>query len=141
MSPTSICPLVRKGALPGAIQNKIQVEAKQHEGIFLGIKDESEVAVVGTPHGKFFARRIRRVPKEDSGDGLLFNRIRGLPCDLQPVVERDREQSVVGRQSCRSRSTSSTADNRELPRRVYSRRAVQLARHGYTDHCIGCQHD
>ena len=79
-SPTSIRPLVRKGALPGAVQKKIQTEAKQHEGIFLGIKDESEVAVMGTLPGKVFARSIRRVPKEDSGDGILFNRIRGLPC-------------------------------------------------------------
>ena len=28
-------------------KRKVQVEAKWHEGIFLGIKDESEIAVVG----------------------------------------------------------------------------------------------
>ena len=56
-------------------KRKVQVEAKWHEGIFLGIKDESEIAVVGTPHGVVFARSIRRVPKEDSGDGMLFNSI------------------------------------------------------------------
>ena len=27
-----------------------------------------------------------------------------------------------------------------LPRRVYIRRSVGLARYGYTDRCIGCQH-
>ena len=28
----------------------------------------------------------------------------------------------------------------QLPRRAYIRRAVELARYGYTDQCIGCQH-
>ena len=35
-------------------KRKVQVEAKWHEGIFLGIKDESEIAVVGRPHGIVF---------------------------------------------------------------------------------------
>ena len=35
-------------------KRKVQVEAKWHEGIFIGIKDESEIAVVGTPHGIVF---------------------------------------------------------------------------------------
>ena len=65
-------------------KRKIQVEAKWHEGIFFGIKDESEIAVVGTPHGAVFAGRIRRVPKEDSGDGML---IKGVPRELQSGVE------------------------------------------------------
>ena len=43
--------------------------------------------MVGTPHGIVFARSIRRVPKEDSGDGMLFNSIRGAPWQLQPGVE------------------------------------------------------
>ena len=28
----------------------------------------------------------------------------------------------------------------QLPRRVYIRRSLELARYGYTDRCIGCQH-
>ena len=35
-------------------KGKVQVEAKWHEGIFLRIKDESEIAVVGSPHGIVF---------------------------------------------------------------------------------------
>ena len=57
-------------------KREVLVEAKCHEGIFLGTKDESEIAVVGTPHGIVFARSIRRVPTEDSGDGMLFNSIK-----------------------------------------------------------------
>ena len=60
-------------------RRKVQVEAKWHEGIFFGIKDESEIALVGTPHGIVFSRSVRRVPKEDSGDGMIFNSIKGAP--------------------------------------------------------------
>ena len=63
---------------------KVQVESKWHEGIFLGIQDEFEIAVVGTPHGIVFSRSIRRVAKEDCGDGMLFNSIRGALWELQP---------------------------------------------------------
>ena len=68
-------------------KRKIQVEAKWHEGIFLGVKEHSETAVDGTPHGIVFSRSIRRVPKEDSGDGMLFSSIRGAQWELQPGAE------------------------------------------------------
>ena len=68
-------------------KRKVQVEAKWHEWIFLGIKDEFEIAVAGTPHGLVFSRSIRRVREEDSGDGMLFNSIRGAPWELQPGAE------------------------------------------------------
>ena len=67
-------------------KRKVRVEAQWHEEIFLGIKDESEIAVVGTPHGSVFSRSIRRVPQEDSGDGMLFNSIKGVPWELQREV-------------------------------------------------------
>ena len=73
-------------------KRKVQVEAKWHEGTFVGTKDESEIAVVGTPHGIVFARSIRRVSKEDSGDGVLFNSFKGVPWDTQPGIERERER-------------------------------------------------
>ena len=38
-------------------KREVQVEAKWHEEIFLGIKDESEIAVVGTPHGIVFSEK------------------------------------------------------------------------------------
>ena len=124
------------------LEQSIQVVAKCHEGIFLGIEDGSKVAVVGTPHGTVSARSIRRVPKEDSGDGMLFNSIRGLPWDLQLGVERqivNRVQLDVRAAVPEAQAPPPTAGE-QLPRRVYIRRAVELARYGYTDQCIGCQH-
>ena len=75
-------------------KSKVQVEAKWHEETFFGIKDESEIAVVVTPHGIFLARSIRRVPKEDSGDSMLFNSIKGAPWERQSGVEREVENRV-----------------------------------------------
>ena len=89
--------------------------SKWHEKIFQGNKDESEIAVVGTPDGIVFSRSIRRVPKEDSGDGMLFNSIRGAPWELQPRAEGGAVNRV------------------QLD-------AVELARYGYTERCLGCQH-
>ena len=123
-------------------KRKVQVEAKWHEGIFLGIKDESEIAVVGTSHGIVFSRRIRRVPKEESGDGMLFNSIRGAPWELQPGADGgvvNRVQLDV-QAAIPEREAPPPTVGEQLPRRVYIRRSVELARYGYTDRCIGCQH-
>ena len=120
-------------------KRKVQVEATWHEGIFLGIKDKSVIALVGTPHGIVQSRSIRRVPEEDSGDGMLF---RGVPWELQPGTEG----GVVNRvqldihAAIPEREAPPPTISELLPRRVYIRRSVELARYGYTDKCIGCQH-
>ena len=123
-------------------KRKVQVEAKWDEGIFYGTKDESEIAVVGTPHGIVFSRSIRRVPKEDSGDGMLFNSIRGAPWELQPRAEGgvvNRVQLDVQAATPERQAPPPTVGE-QLPRRVYIRRSVELARYGYADRCIGSQH-
>ena len=76
-------------------KKKIQSGAKWHEWIFLGIKEESEVAMVGTPHRTAFVNSI-------NGGSM------GLSAWSR---QRDREQNAVGCQSCRFRSTG-TAGNR-----------------------------
>ena len=92
--------------------------------ISIVIKNESEVAVVGAPHGIVFAQSARRVPIEDAGDGVLF--IEGAPWDLQSGVERERDRgrTAVGFQSCCSRGTSSTDDNRGAVAKKSSRQAI-----------------
>ena len=125
-------------------KRKVQVEAKWHEAkwIFPGIKDESEIAVVGTPHGIVYSRSVSRVPKEDSGDGMLFNSIRGTPWELQPRAEGgvvNRVQLDVQAAIPERQAPPSTVGE-QLPRRVYIIRTVELARYGYTDRCVKCQH-
>ena len=121
-------------------KRKVQVEAKRHEGIFLGFKDESDKAVVGTLHGIVFARSIRRVPKKDSGDGLSFS-VKEVPWELQPGVEREVGNRVrlYVRAAIPGRQAPPPTVGEQLPRRVYIRRSVELAKYGYTDRCIGCQ--
>ena len=108
-------------------KRKVQVEAKWHEGIFFGIKDESEIAVVGTPHGIVFSRSIRRVQKADSGGGMLFNSIRGSSWEQQPGAEGgvvNRVQlDVLAAIPERDKPHSPTVGEK-LPRRVYIRRSV-----------------
>ena len=73
---------------------------------------------------------------------MLFNSIRGAPWELQSraeggVVNRvqwDVQAAVPERQA------PPPTVGEQLPRRVYIRRSVELARYGYTDRCIGCQH-
>ena len=71
----------------GVVQEKGPSRGEVARWVFLGIEDEPEIAVVGTPHGIVFSRSIRRVPKEDSGDGMLLDSIRGAPWELQPGAE------------------------------------------------------
>ena len=96
------------------------------------------------PHGAVFARSIRRVPKEDSGDGMLFNSIKGVSWELQPGVEREivnRVQLDVRAAVLEAQAPPPTT-REQLPRRAIPliRRSVELARYGYTDRSIGCQH-
>ena len=90
----------------------------------------------------FFSRSIRRVPKEDSGDGMLFNSIRGAPWELQPKAEggvANRVQLDVQAAIPETEAPPPTVGE-QFPRRVYNRRSVELARYGCTDRCIGCHH-
>ena len=87
-------------------KRKIQVEAKWHEGIFQGIKDESEIAVVGTPHGVVLSR----------------NRILEMVC-CSKASEEPRGQGAIGCPGCSPRERSSTTDNR----RTVAKRSLHQA--------------
>ena len=63
---------------------------------------------------------------------MLFNSIRGSPWELQPRAEG----GVVNPE----RQAPPPTVGEQLPRRVCIKRSVELARYGYTDKCIGCQH-
>ena len=66
----------------------------------------------------------------------------GSPWELQPGVDREivnRVQLDV-RAAIPERQAPPLTTGEQLPRRVYMRRSVELARYGYTDRCIGCQH-
>ena len=115
-------------------KRKVRVEAKWHEEIFLGVEDESEIAVVGTPHGAVFARSIRRVPKGDSGDGMLFNSMKGSHGNYNlELREFENRVQLDVRAIIRERQAPAPTVGEQLARRFYIRRSVELARYGYTD--------
>ena len=69
---------------------------------------------------------------------MLFNSIRGAPWELQPRAEGgvvNRVQLDV-QAAIPERQAPPPALVEQLPRRVYIRRSVELARYGYTDSCI-----
>ena len=90
---------------------------------FFEIKDESETAEVGTPHGIVFARSVRRVPRDDSGDGLLLNRSEGLPWRLQAGVDRERAKrtQLDVKAAIPEVQAPPPATGEHLPGRVYIR--------------------
>ena len=59
--------------------------SKWLEGIKVGLKDESEEAIVGTLEGCEVVRSVRRLSREDASDAVLFNSIKGSPWCLKPV--------------------------------------------------------
>ena len=113
-TPRRYVPWPDKSILPGAVQ----------ENIILGIKDESEIAVVGTPHGIFFSRSIRRVPEEDSGDGMLLNSITGAPWELQPGAEGGVVNRVQLDVQAGIPERSPTADSRGTVAKTILQRAI-----------------
>ena len=111
-------------------KRKVEVEAKWHEVIFLGIKDESEMAVVGTPHGIVFREVSAEFQKRILEMVCCFNSIKGAPWEQQPGVEKE----VVNRVqldvwgAIPERQAPPPTFGEQLPRRVYIRRSVELAR-------------
>ena len=73
---------------------------------------------------------------------MLSNSIRGALWELHPRAEG----GVVNRvqldvhAAVPEREAPPPTIGEQLPRRVYIRRSVELARYGYTDRCIRCQH-
>ena len=68
--------------------------------------------------------------------------MRGAPWELQPGAEGrvvNRVQLDV-QAAIPERQAPPPTVGEQLPRRVYIKRSVELARFGYTDRCIGCQH-
>ena len=73
---------------------------------------------------------------------MLFNSIRGAPWELLPRAEGgvvSRVQVDVQAATPEKEAPPPTVGE-QLPRRVYIKRSVELARYGYTDRCIRCQH-
>ena len=128
--PRRYVPWSEKGILTGAVQEK---GPSRGESGTRGFSSESKTNLrspwFGTPHGIVFSRSFRRVPKEDSGECMLFNSIRGAPWEPQPGAEGGvvtRVKLDVQDAIPETQAPPSTVGE-QLPRRVYIRRSVELA--------------
>ena len=125
-------------------KKKAQQTPKFEEGIFLGLKDGSEEAAIGTPTGCVYARTVRRMTKEEAGDPVLFNSVVGSPWELKPVVGAQRRITHLDVQATTDAALlpppppSATETKAFAPRRVYMRQAVEVKKYGPTDLCPGC---
>ena len=106
-----------------------------------------EEFVVGTLAGCVEFRTVKRRPREDAADLVFFNSIRGTPGRLVPDDEpreprEPREQPLridvppVHADLPPPTSTEPTSTEPTMPRRVYIRKSVELARY---PGCIGCE--
>ena len=125
-------------------KKKAQAGEKWHDGIFLGLVDESEEAVIGTPNGCFKSRSIRRRTREESKDPTYFNAVIGLPWKMRPKESDDGDQASAPV----TLKIDILPSTDELPpmihgatgqvKRVYIRKPVELKAYGYTGACAGC---
>ena len=71
---------------------KSTAEQKYADGIFLGLVDRSDEAVISTPGGVVKSRCIRRLPLDKRGDAAFFNSCKGTP--WQPIPGGEEGQEV-----------------------------------------------
>ena len=132
----------RKDRVLGCEQEEGSDHRQVLDGIFLGIKEDSEEIIVGTPVGCVVCRTVKRRLRADAADPVFFNSIRGTPRRLLPDDEPREPREQPLRRDVRPVHTDiplPTNTEPAKPRRVYIRNSVELARYGYTPGCIGCE--
>ena len=126
-------------------------EAKMREGVWLGIRNRSDEAIIGTSGGTVKARTIRRLPKDKRWDPDMINTLRGSPRRPVPGVESDHvptdtqigfapgigEDDVVIAQTKKEEIRVNVPRAEEAPRRMYITKAF-IEKFGKTPGCPGC---
>ena len=115
-------------------------DLRWYEGVWLGIRDETGEAIVGTREGMVKCRDFCRKPiEEDRWDAKKFDEFRGSPWEPVPgkTGMKIRTQIVISEDS--TPVTTPVVVREELgPRRLRVRRD-DLLRYGFTAGCPGCR--
>ena len=130
----------------GEWKDKVQLQDKFAQGIFVGFTDKTTERVVATPDGCVKTNDIKRLGSEGDGDGPLFNAVRGQPWRLRPSLVGGDAPAMPDEPPLRAAIPVPQVPEdvripgvRQVgPRRVYIRKAVELARYGYTSGSVGC---
>ena len=109
-------PLCEKAFFFEQSKRKVQVEAKGHEGIFLGIKDESERAA------ELFLRSVQK---------MILEIVCRSTASVGTTTWRAECGWMLKLQSQRTNPPLTVGE--QVPRTVYIRRQMELARYGHAD--------
>ena len=117
---------------------KGKLESNWEPGVFLGIREESSEAVIGTPDGVVKARSFRRKGSEETRwdkDNILA--VQGLPWQPDPKIQTYDIRSRVGVR-VEQPSEVQVGETREFVSRRFKILKKDLKDHGYTIGCAGC---
>ena len=67
-----------------------KIENKMRTGIWLGVIDRTEEAIIGTEHGVVKCRTIKRMPEGQQWDGKAIKEMRGSVQQPTPGIATDR---------------------------------------------------
>ena len=136
-----------------------KAEPRMHEGIWMGLRQRTNEALIGTNRGVIRARTIRRMTDDARWDGMMLLKVRGTPrrqnprqdCDAIPVqIDNDGESMVDIRDEDNVDLEGDEKDGpievpieRNVPeapvtRRMYVTRNM-VDTYGATEGCPGCR--
>ncbi len=111
------------------------------DGIWLGIRDESNEVYVGTKNGVVIARSIMRKPGPDKWDKKQLDEMQGLP--WEPIPGKGERQALpMAIEIWPERDVrvppAVVVTGGPTPRETYIGKR-QLGKHGFTPGCAGCK--
>ena len=66
-----------------------KVDARFHDGIWLGLRMKSDESIIGTPNGVIKAKTVRRLPEDQRWRTEEVSSIRGIPSNPVPSAGKD----------------------------------------------------
>ena len=119
---------------------KHKFDVRWHEGIWLGIRDESGESVVGTPEGVVKAKDFRRKRDHDERWNVSrFDVFRGVPWEPIPGIGGEELRTFVSLPVERSSPEPMLRSIDDYVPRRFRIRKEDLERYGYIVGCPGCK--
>ena len=80
------------GVVTFGLQRDAKLDTRLHDGVFLGIKEDTDELIIGTNDGVFISRTMRRKPWDTRWSATAITSVSGTPCKtLQPHKRRHLE--------------------------------------------------
>ena len=113
-------------------------EQRWHQGVFLGVKDNTTEKIVGNASGVFTVQSIRRKSADDRYDVETLMSVTGVPWDPQASKRDDilLPQIVEGDQQPLAPSVPVESPKKSTRRLYITKR--DLDKYGYTAGCVAC---